>query len=920
MGTSGEPGTGASGEDRTQAPQGWRTALRIRLRATGEAAKKWTLAAVFAVLCVTAVHLAAGRVGHEERAADARESRPEASWVKSVSAAHPPRELTTRADFTVDPGSWRASVAHTLVLQWNDPLLAPIRKGETIGTAEYLDDRLAGDVRYVAGEGFRSDGGIDRRLVVPDVTQDGPRAQAVVTWTLEETCRRPCAWDGDFRFTVRPATDPAPTDTRWTLEIRAHGKDVGIAGVKGARPTRQQTAYAELEPLTDRDGTSVVFRAVDTRTQGFLREPSAETGPRLTPSFTEPMPVALGILLGFLLIVLGARYGLRSFDRLEPHPHPSLGTPLWTFTLVSILLAVVAWEAPRVTDGGARALLATVLITWWGVAVPVGVLFLLPALHNVLKKSDDDRQPVVHKDTIAGLCAIVALGVGVEAFLAFGYGTGRTPLLEPLVGLGLAVAAAMAVAAPRVTPVPFRTRKVWYLVAAVAAVAACVVAGWGRLVLSDGIPRDTSEGLLLMGLGLLWAPTLARAVLLAGASGFWWMSGAVVTALLMYLPADVTRAFDTPRTVLASTPHPRLFEAAFVDVAFHAVGAFMVIAIAVMFRRRWHRSKTPQPPFWHARTMEKERVAALGVAFVVLTVNPVVAAQHSNVTDVLPVAAALIGFSLLLRGRERREQGRNLAGIDRSVHAAVVARYARWALRQSAQPQMFQKARDSLVDATLLPPEFDEDWRNLGRGEPPPPLTTGGGRTPWENGVHAAAVAFVLALPVMAIEWYSVRKLLPELTLGQLLALAEHTLRWSAYGAFFGYFCTRLPGRTPVMKGQFLLAALLVPELLLLFYPYSRQVTNLGLASGLRIGWLIVFCLVLGMYWEWHLVSRAGVQWRLVRSFRSWASLTAPVTAVVVAAATAVATVLAGAAAVSMTQPPTDGTLQQQSSYSVPGP
>ncbi|WP_289782094.1 hypothetical protein [Streptomyces phaeoluteigriseus] len=30
--------------------------------------------------------------------------------------------------------------------------------------------------------------------------------------------------------------------------------------------------------------------------------------------------------------------------------------------------------------------------------------------------------------------------------------------------------------------------------------------------------------------------------------------------------------------MLASTPHHRMFEAAFVDVAFHAVGAFMVIA------------------------------------------------------------------------------------------------------------------------------------------------------------------------------------------------------------------------------------------------------------------------------------------------------------------------------------------------------
>ncbi|MFE7650063.1 hypothetical protein [Streptomyces phaeoluteigriseus] len=48
--------------------------------------------------------------------------------------------------------------------------------------------------------------------------------------------------------------------------------------------------------------------------------------------------------------------------------------------------------------------------------------------------------------------------------------------------------------------------------------------------------------------------------------------------MLMHLPADVTRAFDTPGPC-RRPPRPTVrLEAAFVDVAFHAVGAFMVIA------------------------------------------------------------------------------------------------------------------------------------------------------------------------------------------------------------------------------------------------------------------------------------------------------------------------------------------------------
>ncbi|MGW2527537.1 hypothetical protein ACWC10_10835 [Streptomyces sp. NPDC001595] len=65
------------------------------------------------------------------------------------------------------------------------------------------------------------------------------------------------------------------------------------------------------------------------------------------------------------------------------------------------------------------------------------------------------------------------------------------------------------------------------------------------------------------------------------------------------------------------------------------------------------------------------------------------------------------------------------------------------------------------------------------------------------------------------------------------------------------------------------------------------------------------------------MVRLAGLQWRLVRSFRTLAALSAAVTAVVVAALTAVATGLAGTASVAVTRQPTHGTLQVETTYGV---
>jgi hypothetical protein len=153
------------------------------------------------------------------------------------------------------------------------------------------------------------------------------------------------------------------------------------------------------------------------------------------------------------------------------------------------------------------------------------------------------------------------------------------------------------------------------------------------------------------------------------------------------------------------------------------------------------------------------------------------------------------------------------------------------------------------------------------------------------------------------------------LTLAQLLASLRHALRWSAYGFFFGYFYTRLPGHEPVRKALCLFLAILPVELLLLLAPAASPAASLPLAVLLKAGEVAAFTMGLGLTWEWHLAHSADLPWSEVRDLRSISSLAAPVMTVIVAAATAVATVLAGAATTSLLHAPVSGNLRVQQEY-----
>ncbi|KUN81415.1 hypothetical protein [Streptomyces griseoruber] len=215
---------------------------------------RWFLAGLLALVCVAAVHLCAGRLGHDGTGTGTRAGGPSAEPAdreQDVRAPHPPRTLTTRADFTVGSGTWRATVRHTLLLRPGDPLLTAIREGRAAAGAARLDDRLAGDVRYAAGEGLRTDGGTDRRLTAPEVTQDGPRERAVewrpvaragVQWRLVRSFR---SW-ASLTAPVTAVVVAAATAVA-TVLAAATAVATALAGAAAVSMTQQPTDGGSLQ-------------------------------------------------------------------------------------------------------------------------------------------------------------------------------------------------------------------------------------------------------------------------------------------------------------------------------------------------------------------------------------------------------------------------------------------------------------------------------------------------------------------------------------------------------------------------------------------------------------------------------------------------------------------------------------------------
>ncbi|MGV9608870.1 hypothetical protein ACWDR2_34815 [Streptomyces sp. NPDC003631] len=166
---------------------------------------------------------------------------------------------------------------------------------------------------------------------------------------------------------------------------------------------------------------------------------------------------------------------------------------------------------------------------------------------------------------------------------------------------------------------------------------------------------------------------------------------------------------------------------------------------------------------------------------------------------------------------------------------------------------------------------------------------------------------------MIAYDVYALHAWFPSLVTAQLLTLLSHSLRWVAYGFLFGYFYPSLPGHRPLQKAGALVAALALPESLLVRFPTTEETAHPWLAILLRLGELVVFAMVLALYWEQRLVVVALLPWSAIRSFRRLATLSAPATALLLAVATTIATLLAGAGTAALLHTPDPDTTSSQS-------
>jgi hypothetical protein len=192
-------------------------------------------------------------------------------------------------------------------------------------------------------------------------------------------------------------------------------------------------------------------------------------------------------------------------------------------------------------------------------------------------------------------------------------------------------------------------------------------------------------------------------------------------------------------------------------------------------------------------------------------------------------------------------------------------------------------------------------------GSDDPPLGSCGGQTAWRNGWVAGRFALYISLPFSAYEWWRLLQqsggLFTESPTIVMVDYIRNVGRWVAYGWAYGYLYPIFRGRTPITKALGLMCVLLGPEILTIVDNQPSSAA-LRLAILVRVGEVVIFCMLLGLAWEWQLTRDAGMPWIRIRDFRRLGSLAAPVTSVLVAVATVVATTLTTQALQPVFQPP----------------
>jgi hypothetical protein len=300
-----------------------------------------------------------------------------------------------------------------------------------------------------------------------------------------------------------------------------------------------------------------------------------------------------------------------------------------------------------------------------------------------------------------------------------------------------------------------------------------------------------------------------------------------------------------------------------------------------------------------------------------------VALGGSGITDLLVVATTMIAFAWLLPP-DRQARAARLSRVALKVHKRLVRAEAWRRLTVHAGKVHFRAARQSIAetprDRAHLVADLVAAQRQLDEAIRLPAITkpatihlpeaalgSAAGRPAQSNAFSATVIGLALTLPLAVYEIYglvSTSILSMYGTTFDFLWSLLPVFRWGVYAFVFGYLYSWLRGSTPVNKALALLGAVGIIELIRLFTTLEKvSLGEFATAGGIRLGQATVFCLGLGLFWEWRVVRSGGLPWARIRDFRTLRAFGTPLTAVAVAGLTAVATALASAAVMALLTP-----------------
>ncbi|SPL96662.1 unnamed protein product [[Actinomadura] parvosata subsp. kistnae] len=312
-----------------------------------------------------------------------------------------------------------------------------------------------------------------------------------------------------------------------------------------------------------------------------------------------------------------------------------------------------------------------------------------------------------------------------------------------------------------------------------------------------------------------------------------------------------------------------------------------------------------------SRRLDDRCVRAVGIA---LGISALMYPLTTTWPALYSTLATWAAFTWLLPLARARQAGR-LAAVRPRVHHRLIRLELRRRILEDSLLDLMRGAQGRLVSSELSVSDFDKQRHELDLGGVhrrggltirQAAFNSAAGHSPWENGLTGLKAGLVLTMlftcyGVWLHKWWFFDD---DPT---AYNVADY-LRWMVYPAVaafvYGYFYPWLRGEGPIGKALCLLLALLPAETIAMA---NLVLSNSELlpAAAVRVGQLLLICLLLGLYWERRLLQAAALPWSAVRTWRTVRSLTTPTVTVLVAAATAAATALAGAAITRVLQDPT---------------